>query len=103
MSNHKDWKVLEQIVEDPASELILHFKLMPDGEPRLVITGPNLPFGNREIIFDNKGVAAGSGTYTGPCLKEEPYVQLWNAGNEEPDYTPPDTGEFPGINIENQD
>ena len=56
--------VLEQIVEDPATGLILQFECN-DGRMRLVIAGASLPYGNREIIFDKDGREAAAGTYVG--------------------------------------
>jgi len=65
--NNKVWTVRQQVIEDPASGLTIQFKLMPDGSPRLCIFG-DLPFGNREFVFDKDGVEAGAGTaLTGPC------------------------------------
>jgi len=60
----KPWTVREQIVEDLASGLTFQFEVMPDGEVRLRVYGDALPFGNREIIFDEKGAEAGAGTAT---------------------------------------
>ena len=54
--------VREQIVEDRASGLILQFECSNGNGLRLVIAGRNLPFGNREIVFDREGREAGSGT-----------------------------------------
>jgi len=56
--------IREQIVEDPASGLILQFECV-DGRTRLVIAGEGLPFGNREIHFDTEGREAGAGTLLG--------------------------------------
>ena len=56
--------IKEQIVEDPASGLILQFECA-DGRTRLVIAGRALPFGNREIIFDSEGREAAAGTLVG--------------------------------------
>ena len=56
--------IREQIVEDPATGLILQFECK-DGRTRLVIAGASLPFGNREIIFDRDGKEAAAGTFTG--------------------------------------
>ena len=56
--------IKEQIVEDLASGLVLQFECM-DGRTRLVIAGRALPFGNREIIFDNEGKEAAAGTLVG--------------------------------------
>ena len=57
-------KVREQIVEDEASGLILQFECA-NGRTRLVIVGKSLPFGNREIIFDDDGREAAAGTLLG--------------------------------------
>ena len=57
-------KVREQIVEDPATGLILQFEFA-NGGLRLVIAGESLPFGNREIIFDAEGREAAAGTLLG--------------------------------------
>ena len=51
----------EQIVEDPASGLTLQFERWDNGCTRLLICG-NLPFGNREIIFDQYGEEGAAGT-----------------------------------------
>lgn len=61
----KDWTVKEQIIEDPASGLTIQFEVMPSSTARfrLRIFG-DLPFGNREILFDCEGQEAGSGTLT---------------------------------------
>jgi hypothetical protein len=56
--------IREQIVEDPATGLILQIEC-DDQRTRLVIAGGSLPFGNREIIFDKDGREAAAGTYVG--------------------------------------
>ena len=56
--------IKEQIIEDLASGLILQFEYM-QGRTRLVIAGRALPFGNREIIFDDEGCEAAAGTLVG--------------------------------------
>ena len=56
--------IKEQIVEDLASGLTLQFECV-EGRTRLVIAGRALPFGNREIIFDNEGREAAAGTLVG--------------------------------------
>jgi hypothetical protein len=56
--------IKEQIVEDLASGLVLQFECQ-NGRTRLVIAGRALPFGNREIIFDNEGREAAAGTLVG--------------------------------------
>jgi len=57
-------KVREQIVEDDASGLILQFEC-ENGRTRLTIAGSSLPFGNREIVFDDEGREAAAGTLLG--------------------------------------
>ena len=57
-------KVREQIVEDDASGLILQFECS-NGRTRLIIVGDALPFGNREILFDDDGREAAAGTLLG--------------------------------------
>ena len=56
--------IREQIVEDHASGLTLLFECA-NGRARLVIAGKALPFGNREIHFDQDGREAGAGTLVG--------------------------------------
>lgn len=59
--------IREQIIDDPVSELSFQFEAMPDGTARLRVFG-NLPFGNREFVFDQDGQEAGAGTaLTGSC------------------------------------
>ncbi|MDE2103961.1 MAG: hypothetical protein KGL39_42385 [Patescibacteria group bacterium] len=65
----RDWTIKEQIVDDKPSGLTLQFEVVPDSTARyrLRIYG-DLPFGNREILFDVDGEEAGSGTsVTGLC------------------------------------
>lgn len=57
-------RVREQIVEDDASGLILQFECA-NGRTRLVIAGASLPYGNREILFDDDGREAAAGTLVG--------------------------------------
>jgi hypothetical protein len=56
--------IREQIVEDHASGLTLLFEC-ENGRARLVIASKALPYGNREIVFDNDGNEAGAGTLVG--------------------------------------
>ncbi len=56
--------IREQIVEDLASGLTLLIEC-DAGRTRLVIAGKSLPYGNREIIFDNEGKEAAAGTLVG--------------------------------------
>lgn len=66
-----DWKIKQQIVEDPSSGLTFQMEVMPDTSApyRLRIFGEALPFGNREILFDKDGKKVGSGTFTGGLCK----------------------------------
>ena len=59
--------IKEQIIEDPVSGLTFQFDRTPSGEGMLRIFG-DVPFGNRELIFDTDGQLAGAGTnLTGSC------------------------------------
>ena len=51
----------EQVIEDAVSGLTLKLYVEQDGTSRLMIYG-DLPFGNREFIFDSQGKEAGAGT-----------------------------------------
>jgi hypothetical protein len=62
--NGNKCEIREQIVEDPASGLILQFECK-NGRARIVIAGESLPYGNREILFDEEGREAGAGTLVG--------------------------------------
>lgn len=55
--------ILEQIIEDPGTGLTLQFMHIPgsDAPYRLRIAGDGLPYGNREILFNEKGAEAGAG------------------------------------------
>jgi len=65
--NGEMWAIREQVIEDAVTGLTFQFALMPGGMPRLRVYG-DLPFGNREILFDADGEEAGSGTaLTGLC------------------------------------
>jgi hypothetical protein len=61
-------RVREQIIEDAVSGLTLQFEC-DDGRLRLVIAGPALTVGNREILFDEQGREAGAGTLVGEFRK----------------------------------
>jgi hypothetical protein len=67
-SDGKTWSVKEQIIEDPASGLTFQFEVMPNGTSRFRVLGSQLPFGNREFVFNDVGEKCGSGTATkGEC------------------------------------
>ena len=55
--------IREQIIEDRVSGLILQFEFKPDSDApiRLHIFG-DLPYGNRQILFDKNGEEAGAET-----------------------------------------
>ena len=53
--------IREQIIEDPVSGLSLQFEVADDGTGRLLIYG-DLPYGNRQFVFDREGREAGAGT-----------------------------------------
>ena len=56
--------IREQIIEDPVSGLTFQFTYKPDDTEapvRLLILG-ELPYGNRELLFDGNGELMGTGT-----------------------------------------
>ncbi len=60
-------KIREQIIEDPVSGLTLQFEVRDNGTTKLLIYG-NLPYGNRDFVFDVEGRLDGAGTFLGsPC------------------------------------
>jgi hypothetical protein len=62
----REWKTREQIVEDPASGLVFQFEVLPDGQFAFRVFG-DVPFGNREFVFDREGDEVFAGTaLTGP-------------------------------------
>lgn len=64
--NAKDWKIKEQIIEDPVSGLTFQFVTNHESSaPYALRIYGNLPYGNREIIFDKNGGEAGGGSYPG--------------------------------------
>ena len=60
--------IREQIVEDPATGLILRFEC-EDGRTRLTIAGRSIALGNREILFDDEGREVAAGTLVGEFRK----------------------------------
>lgn len=67
--NGNTWSIKEQVIEDLPTGLTFQFETMPgsDAPFRLRIFG-DLPFGNREILFNAQGEEAGSGTFlSGHC------------------------------------
>lgn len=68
--NGKLVHIREQIIDDPASGLLLMFSAYPvvEGDPvsaRLRICGDALPYGNRDFLFHQNGEAGGGGTAAG--------------------------------------
>ena len=80
--NARDWTIKEQIIEDLVSGLTLQFEATPESDAkfRLRIFG-NLPFGNREILFDVNGAEAGGGTYPGGTCRPS-WLQEINIAKE---------------------
>lgn len=66
--NAQKLMILEQIIEDDVSGLIMQFKQMGNGGFELNIFG-DLPLGNRTLVFDKNGELAGSGTHLGGCTR----------------------------------
>jgi len=56
--------IREQIIEDRASGLTLLFEC-DRGRAHMVIAGKSLPYGNREIHFDEEGRETAAGTLVG--------------------------------------
>lgn len=61
--------IKEQILEDPVAGLTLKFELRDDGSTKLALYGRDLPFGNREYVFDAEGNDEGSGTFLGETCR----------------------------------
>lgn len=66
--NGKLCSIREQIVEDTASGLTLQFEARENGMMMLRIFG-DLPYGNREILFDANGEETAAGTYVGEVCR----------------------------------
>ena len=59
--NARPIRILEQIIEDPVSGLTIQFVFNPNnGTSRLRLFG-DIPYGNREFIFNAEGQEAGAG------------------------------------------
>lgn len=58
----------EQVIEDAVTGLTFQFEVLPNGENRFRVFG-NLPFGNRDFVFDAEGKEAGSGTAVASLCK----------------------------------
>lgn len=60
-------RIREQIIEDAVSGLIIEFEAKDDGSTRFRLYG-DLPFGNREFVFDSDGKEAAAGVaVAGAC------------------------------------
>lgn len=60
----------DQVVADPLSGLTFEFKTIDMKEGKLFkisIYGDNLPFGNRDLYFNENGVFDGTGTCVTNC------------------------------------
>jgi hypothetical protein len=75
--NPQTWSIKEQVIEDLPTGLTFQFEAMPgsDAPFRLRIFG-NLPYGNREILFNAKGEEAGSGTLLAGLCKPSWLTQV---------------------------
>ena len=65
--NAKTVKIKEQFIDDAVTGLMLIFRVTPDGEARLHLSGSILPFGNRDFQFDKNGELVGTGTGLCSC------------------------------------
>ena len=61
MAEIRTWSILEQTVEDKICNLIIKFYILPSGEFKMTIFG-DMPFGNRDFVFDKSGNLSGTGT-----------------------------------------
>lgn len=61
--------IVEQIIEDPVSELTFQFEVAPDGTTRVLIYGNLVRGNNRELVFDKTGRCDGAGMYLGQLCK----------------------------------
>ncbi len=60
--------IREQLIEDPVSGLTLQFDRLDNGTTKLLIYG-DLPYGNREFIFDERGEQIASGVALGSVCR----------------------------------
>lgn len=67
--NAQTCSIKEQIIEDEVTGLTLQFERRDDGTTKLRIYGRDLPFGNREIIFDKDGKEGAAGVFTGELCR----------------------------------
>ncbi len=75
LTNAKTINIKEQIINDPATGLMLVLRLTPSGEPRLHLVGDILPFGNRDFQFGADGELVGTGTGTCGVFEEQEELQ----------------------------
>lgn len=59
--------ILEQIIEDPVSEISLQFERTDNGGTRLSLFGEKLKCGHRVLAFDCDGNFIGGGTHLREC------------------------------------
>lgn len=69
--------IVEQVIEDPVTDLTIEFEVMPYGDTKMRILGPNLRFGNREFIFDQNGILGATGTAVA-CNCRPPQLKIVN-------------------------
>ena len=65
--------IREQIIEDPISGLTLQFERRDNGTTKLLIYG-DLPYGNREFIFNEEGWEYASGVALG-CVSRPSWLR----------------------------
>ena len=63
----KSLTILEQIIEDDVSGLIIQFERMAEDRTVIRLFSTNIPCGNRVLTFDFDGHFIGGGTYTRTC------------------------------------
>jgi len=67
--NAQDCIIKEQIIEDLVSELTFQFERTSNGWTYLRVFGKSLEFGNRDIVFNDKGELDGFGTHVSGLCK----------------------------------
>lgn len=64
----KTVRIKEQVINDPATGMMLIFEVTPIGkEPRVRLLSSALPFGNRDFQFNRDGEYVGAGTSLAGC------------------------------------
>jgi hypothetical protein len=57
----------EQVIQDLPTGITIRIRRTAAGEGRIWLEGDGLPFGNRDLQFDEGGKLVGSGTAVGVC------------------------------------